>query len=131
MSIELSNLRILTNSRRPAGKSILRKSNIFRDYIQQKCINQNNDRSLTINNNKRKVFFTHVDSYNFDPYAILPYSIIGLPQRQKFYTNKSSHIQCLCHHHTSNVSVLNNNSFTQVKLKRHFKKFNVKRRTTL
>ncbi|CAF1297077.1 unnamed protein product [Rotaria magnacalcarata] len=96
LSIELSNLIIMKNNDRQPKKSILRKSS-----NKNLSLNQNNSvvltqklKSLT----RRKVLFTHIDSYEFDPQ--IPCRFINSPQREQFYLSPNDkQMQCLCHRH--------------------------------
>lgn len=82
LSIELNNLTILTNHHHHQlpKKSILRQT-----YDKNLSLNQNNSIFITqpIRKyiNHRKVLFTHVDSYEFDPQ--IPCRFLRQPQRQK------------------------------------------------
>ena len=81
LSIELSNLIILTNNHQLPKKSILRKS-----YDKNLSLNQNNSLLLTQqteSSNPRKVLFTHVDSFEFDPQ--IPCKFLSQPHREQFY----------------------------------------------
>ncbi len=93
LSIELTHLTILTNHQQLPKKSILRKS-----YNKNLSLNQNNAVFLTQpteSSNRPKVFFTHIDSFVFDPR--IPCQFLNQPQRESF--NLSSKMPCLCHHH--------------------------------
>ena len=94
--IELNNLSSIKNNYQSSKKSILRK---FHD--QKFSFNQNNSKILTQQAesfNHRKVFFTHVDSLEFDPQT--PCSFVSLPRRKRFYlSTNDQQMQCLCHHH--------------------------------
>ncbi|CAF1015791.1 unnamed protein product [Adineta steineri] len=101
LSIELSNFIIMTNHHRlPTKKSILRKN--F-------SLNQNNSINLT----HRKVLFTHIDSFEFDPQ--IPCRFINQLERKEFYSSLNhSQMQCLCHHE----SKINFKNKCKIKLKR-------------
>ncbi|CAF3614514.1 unnamed protein product [Rotaria socialis] len=94
LSIELSNLIIMKNNDRQPKKSILRKSS-----DKNLSLNQNNSIILTQKSKsliRRKVLFTHVDSYEFDPQ--MPCRFINSPQREQFYLSPNDkQMQCLCH----------------------------------
>jgi len=114
LSIELNNLVILTNHHQLPKKSILRKS-----YDKNLSLNQNN--SILITQpikyfNRRKVLFTHVDSYEFDPQ--IPCRFLNQPQRKEFYfSTNNQQMQCLCHHQ----SKTNYQNKYKIKLKRQQK----------
>jgi hypothetical protein len=114
LTIELSNLIILTNNHRLPRKSILRNS-----YDKNFPLNQNNSVILTQpieSLNPRKVFFTHIDSFEFDPQ--IPCRFINQPQREQFYSSTNdSQMQCLCHHH----SKIQGKNKCKIKLKRQQK----------
>jgi hypothetical protein len=92
LSIELNNLAILTNHHRLPKKSILRKS-----YDQTLSLNQNNSVLLTQQiDHRRQVFFTHVDSFEFDPQ--IPCRFLRPSQRKEFSFSTNPHqTSCLCH----------------------------------
>jgi hypothetical protein len=94
LTIEISNLIILTNNHQLPRKSILRNS-YERNF-------QNNSVILTrpiVALNHRKVLFTHIDSFEFDPR--IPCRFINQPQREHFYSSiNRSQMKCLCHHHS-------------------------------
>jgi hypothetical protein len=106
LTIELSNLIILTKNQRLPRKSILGNS-----YAKNFQLNQNSSVILTPpieSLNHRKVFFTHIDSFEFDPR--IPCRFINQLQREHFYSStKHSQMQCLCHHHSKINSRLNLN----------------------
>ncbi|CAF1047382.1 unnamed protein product [Rotaria sp. Silwood1] len=111
LSIELNNLIIIKNNYRLPKKSILRKS-----YDKNLSLNQNNSILLTQQTEsltRRKVLFTHVDSFEFDPQ--IPCRFISVPRREQFYlSTNDQQMQCLCHHHLK--TNLKNRS--KIKLKR-------------
>jgi len=74
LSIELTHFAILTNHQQLPKKSILRKS-----------YNENNSILLTQSFNRPKVFFTHIDSFVFDPQ--LPCHFLNQLQREQFYVS--------------------------------------------
>jgi len=114
LSIELSTLAIITNHQRLPKKPILRKS-----YDKNLFLNQNNSVCLTQPIeclNRRKVLFTHVDSFEFDPQ--IPCRFLNQPQRKEFYfSTNNQQIQCLCHHQ----SKTNYQNKYKIKLKRQQK----------
>jgi hypothetical protein len=114
LTIEISNLIILTNNHRLPRKSILRNS-YERNFQNNSAILTRPIESL----NHRKVLFTHIDSFEFDPQ--IPCQFINQPQREHFYSSTNhSQMQCLCHRH-SKIQVTNK---CKIKLKRQQKKTN-------
>ncbi len=112
LTIELSHLIIVKNNHQLPKKSILRKS-----YDKTLSFNQNNSLLSSFQteslNNRRKVSFTHVDSFEFDPQ--IPSKFLGLPQREQFYlSTNDQQMQCLCHHY----SKINLKNKCKIKLKR-------------
>jgi len=114
LSIELSTLAIIKNHHQLPKKSILRKS-----YDKNFSLNQNNSVLLTQQTeclNRRKVLFTHVDSYEFDPQ--IPCRFLNQPQREQFYfSTNNQQMQCLCHHQ----SKINYQNKYKIKLRRRQK----------
>lgn len=81
LTIEINNLMVNKTNDHLPKKSILRKS-----YDKNNPINQNNSIRLTNRtkmSSRRKVFFTHVDSFEFDPR--MPCKFINLSRHKKFY----------------------------------------------
>lgn len=107
LSIELNNLAILTNHHHQLPKkSILRKSSDNKNL----SLNQNNS-------NHRKILFTHIDSYEYDPQ--IPCRFLRQPERKEFYSSNNNHqMQCLCRHHQSKKNYQNK---YKTKLKRQQK----------
>ena len=94
LSIELSNLIIITNNHGLPKKSILRKS-----YDKNLSLNQNNSVILTQSIgslNHRKVFLHILIHSIFDPQ--IPCQFLNQPQREQFYVIKCNDQQMQCHY---------------------------------
>ena len=95
LSIELSHLVFLTNHL--PKKSILRISS---------------PKNLELN--RRKVFFTHIDSFEFDPRYSCGFTC--QPQRKQFYMSiTDQQMRCLCHHQSK---INSSDTKSKIKLKR-------------
>lgn len=110
LNIELNNSMVIKNSDKLPKKSILRNNFSFNQKKSSVLT------SATENVNNRRVHFTHIDSYEFDPK--LPCRFTSLPRRELFYSSANTQqMRCLCHYH----SKTNLKNKSKIKLQRQKK----------